>query len=166
MIGDNENTRLIGQSDSCDGSLIQLYVINLFLKSTGHVNAGEMISSTDQICNFRGFKCDENRKFVEEINMNNLNLTGTLMSEIRFLKSLIKIDLNGNKLSGTIDESIFRDNLPNLKFINLCNNTFEGTVPEALLSHHQLIDLNISKNSFGGTLPSSFSYPQYLGKDL
>ena len=166
MIGDGGIDSPMYHLDACDGTLLQFYTISLLFKTTNYENPIDLFSSSKDICNLNVIECDENQRFIEELNLHDKNLTGTLISEIWLLQSLKKIDLGRNKLKGTIPASESMNNLLHLKSIDLGHNLFEGTVPKKLLSHPSLRELNISNNKFVGSLPSKLSYPLTLGKHL
>lgn len=56
-------------------------------------------------------------------------LTGTIPSEILALTALEQLDLNDNRLTGTVEGVT---NLVNLNFLQLHNNFFTGTVPSGI----------------------------------
>ena len=165
MMGDDDDNGTIDNLEACDGTLLQFCVIGLFFSSTNYLNSMNPFSSLDRLCDFDEIECDGSNKFIEELNLNNKNLIGTLITEIGFLRSLKKINLSGNELRGTIDESILL-NLPNLEVFDVNTNSFESEIPKNLLSHPSLKVLNISSNLFVGTLPSSLSYSSTFGKLL
>jgi Leucine-rich repeat (LRR) protein len=69
--------------------------------------------------------------------------------------SLVELDLDHNRLSGSIPESI--STLVNLKSLDLSNNQFTGSIPPGIGELIQLTKLDLSNNQFSGEVPPSFS---------
>ncbi|XP_054820109.1 probable inactive receptor kinase At5g10020 [Prosopis cineraria] len=63
--------------------------------------------------------------------------------------SLVSVDLSYNNLSGHLPAEISK--LHNLASLNLCNNKFDGIIPDDLSD--QLRELNVSFNNFSGAVP-------------
>lgn len=100
----------------------------------------------------KGDFCGENGMLLM-LNQTNNALNGNIPDEIRFLSSLITIDLSVNKLFKSIpSESI--GNFPSLQVLNLSNNALSGHVPGSigLLSSVSVIDLRANK--LIGTMPA------------
>ena len=68
------------------------------------------------------------------------------------LRTLLRLDVSENNLSGTLSEKIAA--MP-LNSLNLNDNFFEGQVPEVLASNPVLHELKIFNNSFSGQLPKN-----------
>ena len=166
MIDGGKSDSPINHLNECDGTLLQFYVINLLFRSTKYQDFNDSFVSTDDLCSLNQIECDDDQKFIEEINLHDQKLEGTLIREIGLLQSLKKLDLSENQLKGTINGAILKNNLPNLEIINLANNSFEGTISELLMSHPTLRELKLSNNNFVGTLPPNFSCPSNLSKYL
>ena len=164
MMGDENDLGDIDYLVECDGTLLQFCIIGLFFSSTNYLSSLDSFSSSGHLCDISGIKCDANKKFIEELNLHDKNLIGTLNSEIGLLQRLQKIDLSANKLNGTIDDAIL--NLPNMEVFDITSNSFEGNTEtiQKLLLRPFLKSLHISSNLFVGSLPSSIPYPSTLGR--
>lgn len=78
------------------------------------------------------------------------NISG-IFPGFQFCKSLSAIELNGNRLSGTIPESV--SVCENLETLNVAENNFSGEIPLKLGSLMKLMFLNLSYNDFSGSIP-------------
>jgi hypothetical protein len=79
-------------------------------------------------------------------------LTGSLTSELLSLSSLTQLDLNNNQLTGSIDGiGVF----PDMEFLQLHDNFFTGTVPEAVGSFSNLAAFTLHETDIGGVMPPS-----------
>jgi hypothetical protein len=79
-------------------------------------------------------------------------LTGTLSSELLSLSSLTQLDINNNKFTGTIDGiGVF----PRMEFMQLHNNAFTGTVPEAVGTYTKMYAFTVHGSEISGTMPQS-----------
>lgn len=100
-----------------------------------------------------------NQTNLEELNLSNNSLEGSLQAEVRNLQNLKVLNLSNNKFSGLPAEV---GQLKNLEILNLSNNTLTG-LPNELgnLSKLKLLDLsgnNYSEQDLSGirkSLPSS-----------
>lgn len=60
--------------------------------------------------------------------------------------------LSSNKFSGTIDPEVFTK-LVDLKYVDLYNNSFTGSIPTTFGTLEQLSLLYLQDNSFEGSVP-------------
>ncbi|XP_062101048.1 receptor-like protein kinase 7 [Humulus lupulus] len=102
------------------------------------------------LCTFTGIICNTNSS-VAGIELSNQKLSGILpLDSICQLKSLESISLGFNSLYGKVMEDL--RNCTRLKYLDLGNNIFTGSVPDlSLLSDLQYLYLN--KSGFSGTFP-------------
>lgn len=107
--------------------------------------------SNNHFCNFAGITCNSDRSFVQEIELSNRNLTGTLpFDSICQLQALNKLSLGFNSLYGTISKDL--NNCVKLQYLDLGNNFFSGSFPDiSSLSELQHLYLNLS--GFSGVFP-------------
>jgi Leucine-rich repeat (LRR) protein len=86
-------------------------------------------------------------------------LSGQIPESIGKLSSLIRLTLNDNLFSGTMDGWL--ENLKGLQILLLNSNNFTGPIPSSISNPTQLVQLDLSDNGFGGPIPSSLgSLPQ------
>uniref|UniRef100_A0A251TKS4 non-specific serine/threonine protein kinase n=1 Tax=Helianthus annuus TaxID=4232 RepID=A0A251TKS4_HELAN len=102
------------------------------------------------LCNFTGIVCNFNKE-VKEINLSQQQLSGTLaFDSLCAIKSLDKISLRANMLSGTISTQL--SNCTSLQYLDLGMNFFTGVVPDlSQLSQLKFLSLNLSM--FTGRFP-------------
>ncbi|KAF7078173.1 hypothetical protein CFC21_082649 [Triticum aestivum] len=88
---------------------------------------------------------------LEELHLNNNNMSEDLPSTLSNCTNLITIDLKNNLFSGELDKVNF-SNLPNLKTSDLGWNNFTGKIPESIYSCSNVTALRLSFNNFHGQL--------------
>jgi len=72
-------------------------------------------------------KCNSDME-VTEIRLADLNLVGFIPEEIKWLSSLVSLDIQNNHLAGPIPGSL--GELDELKYLSLDGNNFSGTIPD------------------------------------
>jgi len=150
------------QLSTCDGTVLQRYVLILFLY--------ELLPSSDFVslaskptCDWDCVVCDPEKKFVKKIVAPNKNLSGTLVTELSLLMSLEEIDLSNNELKGSIDPSIFTF-LPSLQKFNVANNGLVGSIPKTLLEISGIKQVTLSDNKLVGSFSTDIIYSKSLGE--
>ncbi|KAE8719178.1 Receptor-like protein kinase HAIKU2 [Hibiscus syriacus] len=88
------------------------------------------------------------------------NFTGTLPESYANCKSLVRLRVNNNSLSGTVPAGIW--SLPNLSIIDLTMNRFEGPITGDIGNSKSLAQLFLANNQFSGELPASISQASSL----
>ncbi|XP_028064492.1 probable LRR receptor-like serine/threonine-protein kinase At3g47570 [Camellia sinensis] len=83
-------------------------------------------------------------------------LTGSLLSEVGYLKNFANMNVSYNKLSGPIPNTL--SNYFSLEWLHLEANSFEGEIPQSLRLMRGLRVLDLSHNNLSGLIPS------YLGE--
>lgn len=76
---------------------------------------------------------------------------GKIPKELGNLKSLISMDLYGNKFEGEIPKSFAK--LKSLRFLRLNNNNLKGPIPRELTTLTDLKVFDVSNNDLCGTIP-------------
>ncbi|KAJ6965776.1 inactive LRR receptor-like serine/threonine-protein kinase BIR2 [Populus alba x Populus x berolinensis] len=114
-------------------------------------------SSVGFICNFVGVSCWNDRENrIINLELRDMNLSGQVPESLQYCKSLQKLDLSSNSLSGTIPAQICTW-LPYLVTLDLSNNDFSGPIPPDLASCIYLNSLILSNNRLSGSIPLGFS---------
>ncbi|KAH7554022.1 hypothetical protein JRO89_XS12G0097700 [Xanthoceras sorbifolium] len=116
------------------------------------------------LCRFVGVSCwndTENR--IINLELREMKLSGQVPEPLQYCKSLQKLDLSVNKLSGTIPPQLCSW-LPYLVTLDLSNNDLTGSIPPELGNCIYLNTLNLSNNRLSGTIPYQLSNLGRLSK--
>ena len=105
--------------------------------------------TSSQFANFHGITVKNGD--INEINLINNSLVGTLPSGLSNLNALEVIYLRNNNLSGTLPAL---DNLLSLKVFDVRSNAFTGSIPVGLMNSTQLTHLLLTNNQFSGSIPT------------
>ncbi|XP_066318092.1 protein STRUBBELIG-RECEPTOR FAMILY 8-like isoform X4 [Miscanthus floridulus] len=111
---------------------------------------------------WRGIVCKGSS--IVTINISGLGVGGWLGPDMLKFQSLKKLlwcfsshvddrDMSFNNIAGEIPPTL----PPNVEYLNLAANKFEGNIPSSLPWLHSLKYLDLSFNAFNGDLPRSFS---------
>ncbi|GMH20157.1 hypothetical protein Nepgr_021998 [Nepenthes gracilis] len=102
-------------------------------------------------CYWPGILCNSNQT-VEKLDLSHRGLRGnvTLISELKALKWL---DLSNNNFYGSIPADF--GNLSDLEFLDLSSNKFANSIPKELGRLRYLRALNLSNNLLIGTIPDA-----------
>ncbi|CAL5422900.1 unnamed protein product [Camellia sinensis] len=92
---------------------------------------------------------------VQELQLLNMNLSGSLAPELGKLSRLKILDFMWNDLTGSIPKEI--GNIASLELLLLSGNKLSGSIPNELGYLSKLIILQIDLNQISGPLPDSFS---------
>ncbi|EOH92482.1 hypothetical protein UAW_03002, partial [Enterococcus haemoperoxidus ATCC BAA-382] len=90
-------------------------------------------------------------KNLEEIDLKNKYLVGTLPDELGSLTKLKKLSIFGNSFSGEIPRSLSK--LENLEFLALDDNKLSGTIPPGIEKLTKLKQVYLNKNQLIGSIP-------------
>ncbi|WJX49627.1 hypothetical protein P8452_36035 [Trifolium repens] len=129
-------------------------------------------------CSWRGITCHPKTTQITSLNLSNLNLSGTISPQIRYLTTLTHLNISGNDFNGTFQtgifqliglrtldishnsfSSIFPPGIAKLRFLrifNAYNNNFTGPLPEELIKLPFLEQLNLGGSYFSGRIPPSY----------
>ncbi|MED6161459.1 hypothetical protein PIB30_060895 [Stylosanthes scabra] len=97
-----------------------------------------------------------NLTFLAELNLTDLNLYGQIPGEIGRLKRLQVLVLAQNNLHGEIPREIGR--LKRLQALDLRKNNLKGEIPMELANCSNLREIDFWGNNFTGKVPSWFGY--------
>nr|GMC55131.1 receptor-like protein kinase HAIKU2 [Ipomoea batatas] len=101
-------------------------------------------------CDFPGVTCDSNGS-VKEIELSRRGLSGSVpFDSICALKSLEKLSLGFNSLSGEVSDSV--NKCVSLRYLDLGNNLFSGKIP-GMSSLTEMTHLYLNNSGFTGKFP-------------
>ncbi|KAF9661916.1 hypothetical protein SADUNF_Sadunf19G0118700 [Salix dunnii] len=83
------------------------------------------------------------------------NITGSIPPEIGNITSLVLLLLNGNQLTGPLPEEL--GYLPNLERIQLDQNNISGPIPKSFANLNKTQHLHMNNNSISGHIPAELS---------
>ncbi|CAK9150590.1 unnamed protein product [Ilex paraguariensis] len=105
---------------------------------------------TTSHCTWSGVTCDAH-SHVTSLDISGLNLSGTLSSDVGYLRFLLNLSVAANQISGPIPPSISL--IPNLRYLNLSNNIFNESFPPQLSRLRNLQVIDLYNNNMTGNLP-------------
>lgn len=90
---------------------------------------------------------------ASKIPIADLNVTGTIPSELGLLTTLKAIDIGRNDVAGSIPTELC--NLGSLQLFSAIYNRIEGKIPECIGNTKNLTKLYLSSNNLDGSIPTS-----------
>ncbi|KAG8074503.1 hypothetical protein GUJ93_ZPchr0006g43140 [Zizania palustris] len=93
---------------------------------------------------------------VQELQLLQLNLSGTLSPEIGRLSHMQIMDFMWNSINGSIPKEV--GNITSLKLLLLNGNQLSGSLPEEIGFLPNLDRIQIDQNNISGPIPKSFAY--------
>ncbi|KAM0915222.1 hypothetical protein ACQ4PT_010991 [Festuca glaucescens] len=114
-------------------------------------------------CSWQGVTCSMTPAIrVVSIQFRFKRLTGALSSCIAGLTSLVQMDLQNNKFSGSIPDET--GELRSLQTLMLAGNRLAGNIPLSLGAVTSLRSVNLANNSLSGVIPDSLSNSSLLSE--
>ncbi|XP_062167304.1 leucine-rich repeat receptor-like tyrosine-protein kinase PXC3 [Alnus glutinosa] len=146
----------LSKSQLVDAQLLDQTTLLAISKELGVPGWGVDNSS---YCSWPGIACSSNLSMVERLDLSRRNLQGntTLITELKALKWL---DLSNNDFHGSIPSAF--GNLSELEFLDLSLNKFGGSIPRELGSLRNLRTLNLSNNMLVGEIPDELQSLEML----
>jgi hypothetical protein len=92
---------------------------------------------------------------LEQLNLGNNSLSGTLPPQLSQLTSLQSLHLDNNNFKGTLPAGLGQ--LTDMKIADFSYNHLQGDLPSELSAWSNLISLLIQHNYFEGVLPKNYS---------
>ncbi|KAF8402451.1 hypothetical protein HHK36_010535 [Tetracentron sinense] len=125
------------------------------MKNLRNWNKGDPCTSnwTGVLC----FNQSENDGYlhVQELQLLNMNLSGSLSPDLGLLSYMKILDVMWNKISGSIPKEI--GNITSLELLLLNGNQLTGSLPEEIGNLPNLDRIQIDQNQISGPLPKSFA---------
>ncbi|KAM1204952.1 hypothetical protein ACFX2G_005920 [Malus domestica] len=124
-------------------------------KNLGNWNQGDPCTA-----NWTGVLCynttlDDGYHHVQELQLLNMNLSGSLSTELGRLSYMKILLLNGNQLSGPLPEEL--GYLPNLDRIQIDQNQISGPLPKSFANLNKTKHFHMNNNSISGQIPPELS---------
>merc|ERR1740138_68234 len=95
---------------------------------------------------------------ITAIDLNSVNLSGSLSNDLAQLTKLTSLSLYGNQISGSVPASLSQ--LTALTSLALHDNSLSGSIPKSLAKLTHLSSLALQCNSLSGTVPE-LPFAQY-----
>ncbi|MBA0789104.1 hypothetical protein Gotri_027889 [Gossypium trilobum] len=111
-------------------------------------------------CSWSGVKCNPITAQVTSLDLSFRNLSGIIPPELRFLTSLVDLNLSRNYFDGPLQPAIFE--LTQLRTLDISHNSFNATFPPGVSKLKFLKFFNGFSNDFIGPLPLEFIHLQFL----
>ncbi|CAJ1968015.1 unnamed protein product [Sphenostylis stenocarpa] len=92
-----------------------------------------------------------------------LNHLESSVSDIRWPRQLVYLNLTSNHITGSIPQDI-ADKLPNVTHFLFGNNLLNGSIPNSLCKIDSLYNLDLSGNMLSGEIPNCWSVTQGLNE--
>ncbi|KAL5547761.1 hypothetical protein UlMin_002992 [Ulmus minor] len=111
-------------------------------------------------CNWTGVACSQSssgHQRVEALDLSNFGISGSISPHIGNLSFLHSLQLQKNKLRGTLPDQIFT-NLNRLRLLNISSNQIQGFLPSNITHLKDLQVLDLMGNRITGKIPESFSF--------
>ncbi|KAJ9693044.1 hypothetical protein PVL29_011956 [Vitis rotundifolia] len=93
----------------------------------------------------------ENNTRLEFLILRNNSLMGQLLP-LTPNTIITLLDISDNRFDGQLQEKVGHM-IPNMEYLNLSNNGFEGILPSSIAKMTSLVSLDLSANSFSGEVP-------------
>ncbi|URE42907.1 LRR receptor-like serine threonine-protein kinase [Musa troglodytarum] len=132
----------------------------LSFKASIAIDPSGVLSSwngTSNFCKWPGVSCGGrlHPDRVTALDLDSLNLTGTLSPSITNLTFLRRLHLAYNKLYGSLPQDL--GHLSRLQFLNLSYNSLEGNIPDSITRCSKLRCICLGANQLEGQIPAGLS---------
>ncbi|KAL6328772.1 hypothetical protein AAG906_003789 [Vitis piasezkii] len=107
------------------------------------------VSTLSSVCWWRGIQCAHGR--VVGLDLTDMNLCGSVSPDISRLDQLSNISISGNNFTGPIEI----ENLSSLRWLNISNNQFSGSLNWSFSTMEDLEVLDAYNNNFTALLPQA-----------
>ncbi|CAN8284098.1 unnamed protein product [Cochlearia groenlandica] len=137
---------------------ISLLSLKSFIVSDPHnslttwISSSSSSSSSLDVCNWFGVKCNNESTRVIELDINGQDLTGEISPSISNLTALTVLDLSRNFFKGQIPYELGLLH-KTLKQLSLSNNLLQGNIPQELGLLNRLVYLDLGTNRLTGEIP-------------
>ena len=104
-------------------------------------------------CNWEGVTCDQSENIVQ-LSLNGNNLSGSMNNSLDQLSDLFYLNISNNNITGVLPD--IWHSFGDMTYLNIKNNNFSGELPYSLNTLTNIGYINASDNGFSGPLPEHF----------
>jgi len=122
-----------------------LIVMYLSLGGDNWLKRNNWMDDKKQECSWEGLTCTA-KDFVTTMELQSNNLIGPFPEEIKYLIHVKRLYLHENHITGTLPETIWSDDLKDIRYVNFNNNKLSGTIPDAF-NFTSIVERGIDKIS-------------------
>ncbi|KAK3121587.1 hypothetical protein QOZ80_8BG0656770 [Eleusine coracana subsp. coracana] len=145
-------------SDAVSSDMTTLLAVNSALSDPDAALSGWDPRASPSPCQWPHLLCSNNRSdasdaIVASLLLSNLSLAGEFPTPLCSLRSLTRLDLSYNSLSGPLPACLATA-LPSLTHLDLAGNAFSGAVPARYGAFPSLSTLSLAGNELSGPFPS------------
>ncbi|MFQ6666543.1 hypothetical protein Gotur_032852 [Gossypium turneri] len=112
-------------------------------------------STSTSVCSWIGVTCGSKHYRVTAQNLSSMDLTGTISSQLGNLSFLAWLDIHQNSFEGSLPIEL--TNLRRMKYLDSSNNSFNGEIPSWFGCFTELQGLYLYLNNFIGVIPSTLA---------
>ncbi|GMP48845.1 hypothetical protein CsSME_00016057 [Camellia sinensis var. sinensis] len=155
-------SHLFGGADGQVTDPVEVTALHTFKQSL--IDPNQNLSNWNRgdpcMSNWTGVLCfnmimDDGYLHVEELLLQNMNLSGSLSPELHRLSYMKRLNVMWNKISGNIPKEI--GNITSLILLLLSGNQLTGSLPEEIGYLPNLDRIQIDENQISGPIPKSFA---------
>jgi hypothetical protein len=145
-------------TQSEESQVTRMALSHFYAEVEGMNGLTNWVNPLTSFCTWKGIYCDSKWKF-QELKLTHLSLKGTLPTELGLIPSLPILDLSGNQLHGTIPAALFS----NIQHLDLSGNHFTSISWEkSQINPHSSTEpvieyLDVSVNHLSGSFPTRWN---------
>ncbi|XP_012468454.2 probable LRR receptor-like serine/threonine-protein kinase At3g47570 [Gossypium raimondii] len=156
LLGLATGSPVVGGNDTDQQALLQFKA-----KITGYqLEVMESWNSSIHFCQWRGVTCGRKHRRVAKLELQHLNLSGSLSPYVGNMSFLRELSLAGNRFYSKIPQEIGR--LRRLQILDLTNNSISGEIPSNLSACSKLILVYMGGNQLTGEIPALLGHLSHV----
>ncbi|MBA0608108.1 hypothetical protein Godav_020355, partial [Gossypium davidsonii] len=156
LLGLATGSHVVGGNDTDQQALLQFKA-----KITGYqLEVMESWNSSIDFCQWRGVTCGRKHRRVTKLELQHLNLSGSLSPYVGNMSFLRELSLAGNRFYSKIPQEIGR--LRRLQILDLTNNSISGEIPSNLSACSKLILVYMGGNQLTGEISALLGHLSHV----